>query len=118
MLYYSETAWSLPDITEVSDLFDLSYNRHEYELKIDKLAKNFRAKAQRRDPSELKAWNGAVRILQTGDHYLLVLVAMPSASHLLYTFNPFSRISLVKLSTFALVFVIALAILGYLWAKT
>lgn len=34
MLYFSETAWTLPDIMDVSDEFDRTYDQGEYEKKI------------------------------------------------------------------------------------
>ena len=34
ILYFSETAWTLPDIEEVNDAFDREYNQAEYERKI------------------------------------------------------------------------------------
>jgi len=34
MLYFSETAWTLPDMDTVSDEFDSAYNQRDYEKKI------------------------------------------------------------------------------------
>jgi hypothetical protein len=36
MLYFSESAWTLPDIAEVNDAFDREYNQAEYEQKLAK----------------------------------------------------------------------------------
>ncbi len=33
MLYFSETAWTLPDIREVNNEFDKNYHQNEYERK-------------------------------------------------------------------------------------
>src|SRR5271170_3447591 len=70
MLYFSETAWTLPDMMEVSDAFDREYDQSEYEEKIGELARNFRERADSADPSELEAWNEAVRTISAEDHYL------------------------------------------------
>jgi hypothetical protein len=40
MLYFSETAWTLPDIWDVSDKFDRDYDQDLYERKISGLIKN------------------------------------------------------------------------------
>jgi len=37
MLYFSETAWTLPDIADVSDAFDRDYDQARYEEKIGTL---------------------------------------------------------------------------------
>lgn len=37
MLYFSETAWTLPDIMEVNNEFDREYDQAEYENKISRL---------------------------------------------------------------------------------
>jgi len=34
ILYFSETAWTLPDMDTVSDEFDSAYNQRDYEKKI------------------------------------------------------------------------------------
>jgi hypothetical protein len=40
MLYFSETAWTLPDIWDVNDKFDRDYDQDVYERKISQLMKN------------------------------------------------------------------------------
>jgi len=74
MLYFSETAWTLPDISEVSEAFDLEYNQPEYEEKIAKLIRSLRAEARKRDSTEPAEWEAAVRALRGEDHYLLVMI--------------------------------------------
>jgi len=34
MLYFSETAWTLPDILEVNETFEREYDEVEYEQKV------------------------------------------------------------------------------------
>lgn len=75
MLYFSETAWTLPDMAEVSDAFDREYDQAEFEQKIGKLIRNLCTNARARNQEEFEAWNEALRTLSQEDHYLLVLIA-------------------------------------------
>jgi hypothetical protein len=75
MLYFSETAWTLPDIMEVNDAFDRECDQAEYEEKIGALVRCFRDWAAKTAESDLDSWDEAVQTLINGeDHYLLVLV--------------------------------------------
>ena len=74
MLYFTETAWTLPDIMEVNDQFDREYNGAEYEKKIVGLIRNARKRARMEDTQEFEAWAEAIRILSKEDHYLLVML--------------------------------------------
>jgi hypothetical protein len=69
MLYFSEAAWSLPDIAEVSDAFDRQYDQTNYERKISGLIRKFRADAN--NQAEFDAWREAVRTLSGQDQYIL-----------------------------------------------
>ena len=80
MLYFSEIAWTLPDIAEVKDSFDRDYDQAEYEQKIARLIRQIRANARVGSREEFDAWTQAVRILGQEDHCLLVLVAAAGAS--------------------------------------
>ena len=74
MLYFSETAWTLPDITQVNEAFDREYDQDEYEQKIASLSRNFCADARKNNSNDLDAWNEAVQRLSSEDHYILVLI--------------------------------------------
>src|SRR5437762_3834413 len=37
MLYFTESGWTLPDITQVNEQFDREYNQDEYEKKIARI---------------------------------------------------------------------------------
>jgi hypothetical protein len=74
MLYFSEIAWTLPDIWEVNAAFDRDYDQAEYEQKIAKLIRSLRAEARKRNTRELAAWEEAVHVLRQEDHYLLVMI--------------------------------------------
>jgi hypothetical protein len=76
MMYFSETAWTLPNMLEVNEAFEQNYDEAEYEQKIAGLIRGFRAEARERDTKELVAWDEAVRVLSREDHYLLVLIGV------------------------------------------
>jgi hypothetical protein len=83
MMYFTETAWTLPDIWKVNQSFERDYDQPAYEAKIGSLVHKARARAAAAD--ELEAWNGAVRVLKQEDHYLIVLLTAvkPSESPLM-----------------------------------
>ncbi len=74
MLYFSETAWTLPGIMEVSNRFDRECDPQEYEKKIARLIRNARKRARKVDRQDFEAWSDAIRVLSEEDHYLLVMV--------------------------------------------
>lgn len=69
MLYFSETAWTLPDIMDVNAEFEKSYDNDEYEEKIAGLVSRIRKSNEDRD-----TWEEAVDRLREEDHYLLVMI--------------------------------------------
>ena len=75
MLYFSETAWTLPDIADVSEAFDRDYDQERYEEKIGTLVRNFCADARKNNRVDFDAWTQAVRTIHREDHYLLVLIS-------------------------------------------
>jgi len=107
MLYFSETAWTLPDIAEVNDAFEREYNQAEYERKIENLIRNVRANARADNRDGLDAWTQAVRTLGKEDHYLLVMIAGARASG-----RP--RGDLLKLVATALVIICAFVAIVFL----
>jgi hypothetical protein len=74
MLYFSETAWTLPDIWEVSDEFNNVCKQDDYEKKISRLIKKFVAHTRKQQPAEFNDWMAAIRRLSKEDRYLLVMV--------------------------------------------
>jgi len=74
MLYFSENYSSLPDIMDISDEFDRTYDLGEYENKIAKLIKGGGKRIHSESPEQYKMWWDAVRILKKKDHYILVMV--------------------------------------------
>ena len=74
MLYFSETGWTLPDMAAVNDEFNARYDQQEFEEKIAGLIRNARKRAPEEAGEESAAWLDAIRVLEKGDHCLLVMI--------------------------------------------
>jgi hypothetical protein len=74
MLYFSETARTLPDMDTVSDEFDSAYNQRDYEKKIARLIRKVGKRVRQDSPAEYDNWLRAIRRLESEDHYLLVMI--------------------------------------------
>jgi hypothetical protein len=74
MLYFSETHWTLPDITSVSEQFDHEYNQDEYEEKITRLIKEAAIHDHQQSAEQYEFWWDAIRLLKKEDHYILVMI--------------------------------------------
>jgi hypothetical protein len=74
MLYFSETDWTLPDISDVNAEFERNYDEGEYQRKIARLARTIEAHLEGADEQESDTWYAAIEKLSDGDHYLLVLL--------------------------------------------
>ena len=83
MLYFSETAWTLPDIWEVSDEFDKEYEQGAYEKKISGLIKKAVTRARKQQRENYEAWTAAMRRLSKNDRYLLVMVKQAGLGQIL-----------------------------------
>jgi len=80
MLYFSEGYPTLPDIMEVNEQFEAEYDSEKYEEKIKKLSKNAFRRDQKESPENIPLWREAVKVLNTEDHYILVLLDVPRSS--------------------------------------
>lgn len=69
MLYFSESAWTLPDMMTISSEFDQQYSQDEYEKKIAAVVHHI----HEANIDEAN-WNNALNRLREEDHYLLVLI--------------------------------------------
>lgn len=74
MLYFSETDWTLPEISVVSEEFDRVCDQDEYEQKVANLIRRAYERALRARRVEYDEWWSAVQYLNKEDHYLLVIV--------------------------------------------
>lgn len=81
MLYYSDSGWTLDDISEVNDAVARQIDRKLYEKRMASLIRTLRARLQASGGEEYEAWNRAIHILkQTREerketHYVLALIA-------------------------------------------
>jgi hypothetical protein len=79
MLYFSETDWTLPNMMEIGQEFDQTYNQDEYERKIGQLIRRIYDQPDIKHDDD--RWKEAVQRLRGEDHYLLVLIdGAPSTS--------------------------------------
>lgn len=78
MLYFSETAWTLPGMIEVSAEFDRDYDQDDYEKKIGTIVHNLELELKSK-PAATEEWDAAVQLLRSEDHYLLVLIGAAGA---------------------------------------
>lgn len=74
MLYFSETAWTLPDIMEVNAEFDRQYDQTKYEKKIAHLIGNETKRLRKENPEDFASWISAARKLKKEDHYMSVMI--------------------------------------------
>ena len=88
MLYFSETAWTLPDIMDVNDEFDKQYNQDDYEKKISQLISKAVRRARKHQTEEFQAWIQAVRRLRKDDRYLLVMVDQAKVGSMFHPSRP------------------------------
>lgn len=73
MLYFSETAWTLPDIMDVYAAFEGECDSAQYEKKMARLIRTAFHRARRTNPEQAASWINAVRKLKKEDHYILVM---------------------------------------------
>ena len=76
MLYFTESGWTLPDITQVNEQFDREYNQDEYEKKIARIIGKAYKRIRHDSHDEYDKWWAAVRFLQREDHYISVLIGL------------------------------------------
>lgn len=74
MLYFTESGWTLPDMTAVSEDFDRDYDQNEYEQKIAKLIRKAAKHDYKESREEYDSWWSAIRFLNREDHYISVMI--------------------------------------------
>jgi len=110
MLYFSETAWTLPDIAETNEVFDRDYDQSAYEQKIGTLAQKFCAQARKTNRDDLDSWKEAVHTISAEDHYLLVLIKgarIPAESPLADRLKLVALASLITLLILVVIYLFA-----------
>lgn len=78
MLYFSESGWTLPDITAVYEEFDREYDLDKYEKKIASLIRSADKRVRKESREDYDAWWAAVRFLKSEDHYISVMIRIAS----------------------------------------
>jgi hypothetical protein len=76
MLYFTESGWTLPDITQVNEDFDREYDQDEYEHKIAKLVAKADERIRAGVREDYDKWWAAIRFLEQEDHYILVVIRL------------------------------------------
>jgi hypothetical protein len=79
MMYFTESAEAVEDSVKLHEEFEAHYDSDEYESKIAKLLHHAHARAKKENPEKARLWSDAIRTLNKGDHYLLVLWNLQSA---------------------------------------
>jgi hypothetical protein len=79
-LYFSESAWTLPDMERVNEEFERSYDQDDYERKIAALIRNARKRDGLTSPEDKKLWSEAIQFLRQEDHYILVMIRQAGIS--------------------------------------
>jgi hydrogenase nickel incorporation protein HypB len=75
MLYDSAKGWTLREIDQVRETFNLYHDPVEYEEKISGLIRSVRQRARAGKDRQFEAWTEAVHALGREKHYLLDLIA-------------------------------------------
>ena len=72
MMYFTETGECPENPIALNNAFEAEYDTTTYEKKISLLMAQAYRRIKREDPEKLRLWNNALRILNKGDHYLLL----------------------------------------------
>jgi len=73
MMYFTEGAGATEDPTTLNEEFVAQYDTAKYEKKISHLMHHAYKRVHEEGGTALQAWDGAIRRLKRGDHYLLVM---------------------------------------------
>ena len=76
MLYFSQTDWTLPDMSELPQGFDRDYDQDQYEEKVTTLIRHAYKCALKRPRDDYENWWSAIRLLSNEDHYVLVIIRL------------------------------------------
>lgn len=81
MLYYSDSGWTLEDMSDVNDAIARQLEQREYEKRIALVIRALRARLRAARGEEYETWNWAIGVLkesrraQKENHYVLTLIA-------------------------------------------
>lgn len=74
MMYFTESAEATDDHLKLHDEFEAQYDTAEYEVKVSRLLHHAFVRVKKENPETARHWNEAVKVLNEGDHYILVLL--------------------------------------------
>jgi hypothetical protein len=80
MMYFTEGPDAVEDPVKLNDEFEAQYGSEEYESKIARLLHHAHARVKKENPEGDRLWNDALRCLENGDHYILVLSGKNSSN--------------------------------------
>jgi hypothetical protein len=78
MMYFTESPDAVEDPVTLNEEFEAQYDSEEYESKIAKLLRRAHARVKKESPEKARLWSDAIRTLNKGDHYILVLWSLQS----------------------------------------
>ena len=76
MLYFTESGWTLPDMTKVYEDFGREYDQDKYEQKIARIIKKADRRIRKGTREDYGRWWAAIRFLQREDHYISVMIRL------------------------------------------
>ncbi len=74
MLYFSESGWTLPDISTTAGEFDGAYDYRDYEKKMAALFRRAAKHARKKSAQDFDVLWQAIRCLRREDHYLNIII--------------------------------------------
>jgi hypothetical protein len=74
MMYFTEGPDAVEDPISLNEEFEKQCDTTEYDAKLTKLLANAHKHLKTDSPTSVSEWNKAIKTLQGGDHYLLVLL--------------------------------------------
>ena len=109
MMYFTESPGIVEDPVKLNDEFEAQYDSEEYESKIARLLHQAQARVKKENPEGARLWNDALRCLENGDHYILVLWGKNSSN----SFAPRPPYDTLKLLATAILIIALLMALFY-----
>lgn len=74
MMYFTESADATEDPIELNDAFEAQHDTAKYEVKVSRLLCHAFLRVNKENPETARHWNEAVKVLNKGDQYILVLL--------------------------------------------
>lgn len=82
MMYFTESdPTSCDDPISLNGEFEEKYDTAEYEAKVSRLLRRAYKRLKAENPIGKLQWDGAIAILERGDHYVLLLWRQASSAH-------------------------------------